>query len=224
MRQLFRNPFVWAFVVGCTVITLMRPLLRREPPPPPVLRQLLPFELVDASGKAFGSADLRGHVYVASFFFTRCPSICPTLMKRMAELQRRYREDGLDAIRLVSITVDPDYDTPERLREAESRYGVDGQRWVLLTGGRPLIRELAESGFQVPVGETRGTNDGLSDIAHTGKLMLVDGNGALRGYYDSDERGLDEAYWRSRHVLKEVGTLPPEWTKSVAPDDLQMHD
>ena len=70
MKSALRNPFVWAFVVGCAVVTLMRPLLRREPPPPPVLRQLPRFELVGSNGKPFGSDELRGHVYVVNFFFT----------------------------------------------------------------------------------------------------------------------------------------------------------
>ncbi len=214
MSSASRNPFVWAFFVGCAVITLMRPMLRREPPPPPVLRQLPRFELLDASGKPFGTDELRGHVYVASFFFTRCRSICPALMKQMARLQARYREDGLDGIRLVSITVDPQHDTPERLREAEASYGVDPARWTLLTGAQSRIRELAKDGFQVAVG------DGDSDVAHSGKLILVDANGGLRGLYGSDDVGLDETYWRSRHVLKELGTLPHNRTKSVAAGEI----
>jgi protein SCO1 len=204
MKPVLRNPFVWAFVVGCVVMTLMRPLLRREPPPPPVLRQLPRFELVESSGHPFGSDELRGHVYVVSFFFTSCPSLCPTLMKGMARLQQRYREEKLDSIRLVSITVDPERDTPERLRKAESDYGVDPTRWVLLTGPRERIRDLAVGGFQVALGEPERTEAGLLDIAHTGKILLVDGGGRLRGYYDSDAMGLDEVFWRSRRVLEEA--------------------
>lgn len=199
-----RNPFVWAFVVGCSVVTLIRPLLRREPPPPPVLRELPRFELTAADGRPFGSDELRGHVYVASFFFTRCESVCPALMKGMAKLQRIYREEGLDSIRLVSITVDPEHDTVARLREAQAGYGVDPERWALLTGSRDAIRALAVQGFQAPLGEPAGTAGDALDIAHSGKLMLVDPQGRLRGYYGSDADGFDEIYWRSRHVLKEA--------------------
>ena len=203
MRQLFRNPFFWAFVVGCAVITSMRPLLRRIPAPPPVLRQIPPFTLVDAAGKRFGSDDLRGHVYVASFFFTRCPSICPTLMKDLARLQDRFRREGLDTIRLVSITVDPEHDTPQELGAAGKRYGVDAARWILLTGPRPAIRDLAIGGFQVALGEPENAEGGLFDIAHTGKLLLVDASGALRGYYDTGDLGIDEVFWRSKRVVEE---------------------
>jgi protein SCO1/2 len=198
-----RNPYLWAFVVGCLTVTLMRPLLRREPPPPPVLGQVPKFSLVGADGRPFGSEDLRGHVYVASFFFTRCGSICPTLMKQVARLQQSFREDGFDSIRLVSISVDPDYDTPERLREAESRYGVDRARWKLLTGSRDDVKKLAVEGFKLALGDATASGEAI-DIAHSGKLVLVDPEGAVRGYYDSTDIGLDETYWRSRHVLKEA--------------------
>jgi protein SCO1 len=201
MKHLLRNPFFWAFVVGCAVITSMRPLLRRVPQAPPVIRQLPSFELVDTDGRRFGSDELRGHVYVASFFFTRCQSICPTLMKDLARLERRYHEEGLDSIRIVTISVDPEHDTPDVLRKAAEHYDADPSRWILLTGPRETIRNLAVDGFQVGVGEPETSAGGLVDIAHTGKLMLVDPEGRLRGYYESSDLGLDEIYWRSRHVL-----------------------
>jgi protein SCO1 len=199
MRRWLRNPYVWAFVVGCGLTTMMRPLLRRIPPPPPVLWQVPAFTLVDSRDQPFGSEQLRGHVYVANFFFTRCPSICPTLMKGVATLQRRFRDENLESIRLVSISVDS-YDTPQRLREAEPGYGVDPSRWVLLTGPRENVRSLAVDGFRVALNES----DAVADIAHAAKLLLVDGSGALRGIYDSDELGLDEAFWRARRVVEEA--------------------
>jgi protein SCO1 len=198
-----RNPYLWAFVVGCTVVTLMRPLLRRIPPPPPVLGEVPAFSLVAPDGRAFGSKELRGHVYVASFFFTRCGSICPKLMEQLGRLARRYREDGFD-VRVVSITVDPDHDTPERLRAAAARYGAQEPGWVLLTGSREAIRSLAVDGLKLPVGDVASGPEDAIDIAHSGKLVLVDPHGELRGYYDSTDVGLDEAYWRSRHVLDEA--------------------
>jgi protein SCO1/2 len=203
MRGWLRNPYAWAFVVGCVLMMLMRPLLRRVPPPPPVLWQVPAFSLVASDGRPFGSDELRGHVYVASFFFTRCPSICPTLMKGMATLQRRFRDGDLDSVRLVSISVDPDHDTPERLRAALPGYGVDSSRWALLTGPRDRVRALAVDGFRVALGEPQATDAGILDIAHAAKLLLVDGNGALRGLYDSDALGLDEVFWRARRLVDE---------------------
>jgi len=203
MGEVLRSPFVWAFVVGCAMVTLMRPMLRYEPAPPPVIGHVPAYSLVAANGKPFGNEDLRGHVYVANFFFTRCQSICPTVMKSMAALQQRYGDAGLDAVRLVSITVDPEFDTPERLREAEVRYGVDPARWTLLTGAPRAVRDLAEKGFEVAMSEPGVSAGGAIDIAHTGKLLLIDPRGDLRGYYGTDELGVDEVFNRSQHVLRE---------------------
>jgi protein SCO1/2 len=203
MRRALRSPFLWAFVVGCALVTSMRPLLRRVPPPPPVIGRVPRFSLVSASGAPFGSADLAGHVYVASFFVTRCSSSCVGLMEGMAKLVNRYRDEGVDAIRLVSITADPDYDTPERLRDAERRYGVDPARWLLLTGPREEIHDLARRGFGRPLDERPPSAGGGFDVMGGDTLFLVDPSGRLRGRYGVDEAGFDEVYWRSRHVLDE---------------------
>jgi protein SCO1/2 len=198
---LHRNPYLWAFVVGCVTVTAMRPLLRHIPKPPPVLGQLPEFSLVDARGAPLGSAELAGRVWIASFFFTRCPSICPILMSRVASLQNRFRDAGIDAIRLVSISVDPAHDTPDVLREAEPRYGVDAARWQLVTGPVERVRALLTEGFKVPGAEGIGAD---GDVPHTAKVVLVDGAGRIRGYYDTDEDGLDEVFHRSQHVLAEM--------------------
>ncbi|MCC6849795.1 MAG: SCO family protein [Deltaproteobacteria bacterium] len=199
----WRNPYVLAFLVGCVTVTLLRPLLRYEPRPPPVLGALPAFALVDAAGEPFGTTELAGKVWIASFFFTSCPSVCPLLMARMAELQRRLGEAGIGTadVRLVSITVDPERDTPEALRAAAPRYGVDPARWTLLTGPRPRLHELLVSGFKVPGLDAGALANG--DIPHTMKLVLVDGGGRVRGYYDADDRGIDEVFHRAQLVLKE---------------------
>jgi protein SCO1/2 len=186
-------------VIGCATLTLMRPLLRHVPDPPPVLGQVPPFTLTDASGKRFGSADLRGQVVIASVFFTRCPSICPLLMRRMGQLQERLGREGEAGIRLLSVTVDPGHDTPERLRQYGASTGVDPARWTLLTGSPAQVRALVEGGFKVAAGEA-ATAGGILDIAHSGKFVLLDGRGRIRGYYDAEGSGLDEVFHRARHV------------------------
>jgi protein SCO1/2 len=199
---LWRNPYVIAFVIGCVTVTLLRPLLRYEPKPPPVLSELPAFSLVDSAGKPFGSEALRGRVWIASFFFTHCPSVCPLLMTRVGELERRFRENGIDDVTLVSITVDPARDTPEVLRAAEPKYGVDPARWKLLTGTLADVHSLCVNGFKVPGFDGSGMVDG--DIPHTTKLVLVDPQLRIRGYYDSSPEGLDEVFHRAQHVLKEA--------------------
>ena len=201
--SLLRSPFLWAFLIGIVTITLIRPFLRFEPDPPPVLYTLPPFELTSASGEAFGSADLEGSPYVASFFFTHCPSICPTLMRSVNSLTERLDAEGVEGVRVISISVDPENDSPAVLSRYARRIGADSPRWTLLTGTLGTIRSLLIEGFRVPIGDREERPAGLYDIAHTGKLVLVDAHGNVRGYYDSTKMGLDEVFHRAQHVKKE---------------------
>lgn len=206
-RPWLRSPYFWAAIAGLIAIPAIRPLLRYEPAPPPVLYRLPPFSLIDSAGRPFGSVELEGRVWVADFIFTRCGSICPLLTQAMSRLDRRYRENGVEGIHLVSVTVDPEFDTPDVLAGYGGAHGIDPGRWSLLTGPPEAIRSLITEGFRfahepAPGADPAAGGD-LIEIAHTGKLVLVDRQGGVRGLYDIDESGLDELYHRSRHVLAE---------------------
>ncbi|MCZ7587017.1 MAG: SCO family protein [Deltaproteobacteria bacterium] len=151
---IYRNPFVWAAFIGMVLVTLMRPLLRHVPEPPPVIAQLPAFTLTDQNGRDFGSADLAGHVYVANFIFTSCPSYCPKLTKAMKFLQDRYADAGHD-VRLVSFSVDPKRDTPEVLKRYGEKYGADFSRWTFLTGTEENLRAIIVDGFKAHFGPRR---------------------------------------------------------------------
>jgi len=200
-NSFLRSPYLWAFFIGIVVLTLLRPALRFEPDPPVILNDLPDFTLTASTGDSFSKSDLAGRVWVANFIFTRCASICPVLTRAMAELDSRYAEAGID-VHMVSLTVDPEHDTPEVLAEYGERHGVDPQRWTLLTGSQEEVRALVEGGFRTSMGLPELTGN-LVDVAHTGKFVLVDGLGRIRGYYDSDTEGLDELFHRARHVLDE---------------------
>ena len=202
-RSFWSNPYVWATLAGLILIPLMRPFMIFEPDPPPKLADLPGFSLLDTAGEPYGSADLEGQVYVANFIFTRCTAICPMLTSAMARLDRRYLEAEVDGIHLVSITVDPEFDTPEKLAAYAQKFGVDRERWTMLTGPPERIEELVEKGFKTGIGAPEAMGEGLVDIAHSGKFVLVDQLGGIRGYYDHDTEGLDEIFHRSQHVLKE---------------------
>jgi protein SCO1/2 len=199
----WRNPFVIAFLAGIVTLTLIRPLLRHEPEPPPVLSQLPAFSLTDQDGKPFGSAELKGQVYIASFFFTRCPSICPKLMHDVLKLQDGFDSRGIEGIRLVSITVDPENDTPPVLKQYGQLLKANPARWTFLTGPTDEVESLVVGGFKTPMDRGQSSTDTAMDIAHTGKIVLVDGSGRIRGYYGTDESGLDEVFNRAQHVLKQ---------------------
>ncbi len=199
-RSPFASPLVWVLFAAIILVAVARSFLDESGAPPrlPDLGQVPPFRLSTPERAAFGSEDLRGTVYVASFFFTRCPSICSVLMNAMAQLQQRLK--GVEGVRLVSVTVDPANDTPESLAEYAETLGVDAARWTLLTGERERIRELLVAGFRVAMGEEEVVGENLIDIAHSGKLVLVDQKGRIRGFYDYNQAGVNAVFRDSRSL------------------------
>lgn len=153
----------------------------------PVLGTLPAFTLVDQQGKPFGSDALRGTVWVADFVFTRCPDVCPALTARMRSLQDRLPA-GEDGVRLVSISVDPEHDTPAKLAAYAQRFGA-GRGWVFLTGRRDDVAALLRDGFKVAWADGGPPS---SPITHSDRFVLVDRDLRIRGYFHgTGEDGLD---------------------------------
>jgi protein SCO1/2 len=146
-------------------------------PFPPMLGTVPEFRLVDRDGAAFGSAELDGRPWVAGFIFTRCPDVCPAVTTQMKRVQDGLAHAG--GAPLVSFSVDPAYDTPERLDEYARRYGAT-PTWHFLTGDRAAIARLLRDGFKVAFAD-----DGpeTNPITHSDRLVLVDGERRIRGYY-----------------------------------------
>jgi protein SCO1/2 len=156
------------------------------PEPPPVIADAPAFQLVDQRGEAFGDADLDGRVWVADFIFTRCQGFCPRLSSRMAEIQEELRsQPAWQDLRLVSISVDPEHDRPSVLADYAQRYAADPEHWIFLTGEREQIWKLSREGFKLPVGENPG--DVGEPLFHSGRFVLVDRKGRIRGYYEALE-------------------------------------
>jgi protein SCO1 len=135
-------------------------------------------------------SDLKGKILVIDFFFVSCPTICPRLTSNMAMLQRAFRknkakESSLDTVvQLVSMTVNPLCDSFKRLREYADRYGANSDHWWFLTGDKKQIYDFARN--QVFVTAAPG-DGGPDDFIHTEKMILVDRNRHIRGYFN----GLD---------------------------------
>ena len=165
--------------------------------PLPVLTQLPDFRLVECSGQTLGLGDLRGKVWIADFIFTRCPGPCPRMSSRMASLQSRLSSDT--GLLLVSISVDPEFDTEEVLAKYAAQYRAVKGRWLFLTGDKAAIHQLAKSGFLV---------GGVDDVTlHTTRFVLVDRQGRVRGYYSSsDEDELRNLLNDARSLLRETET------------------
>lgn len=166
---------------------------------PEKLRRIAPFELTDQRGERFGSAQLEGKVWIADMIFTSCPDICPILSTQMSNLGRRLDHDQ---IHFVSISVDPETDTPERLAEYAERYGADPERWSFLTGARTEVLRLIVGSLLIQVGlPSAEPSDGPPNILHSRRFVLVDQRMQLRGEYETDLPGLRRLEQDARDLL-----------------------
>ena len=139
------------------------------------------FALTNQDGQSFGSAQLAGKIWIADFIFTTCPGPCPMISTRMSELQRPLEKSD---VHLVSVTVDPEKDTPAVLREYSERLHAQPGRWDFLTGAREEIYDLSRNGFKLGIADGAGEN---GTPVHSTRMILVDRRGTIRGYYDGLE-------------------------------------
>lgn len=196
--RLIQKPWVWAAVMGVLFgVPIYRSMTRRLTASPMVLGGLPAFTLTDQRGQPFGSRELAGKIWVADFMFTSCQGVCPLLSERMAEVGRRARHLGPD-FHLVSISVDPERDTPARLAEYAARYGANPIAWSFLTGPAQAIQTTVVDGFKVGAGKERAPGaaaDGgpeFWEIFHGENLVLVDRQLRIRGYFPATAEGIDK--------------------------------
>lgn len=152
------------------------------------------FELTDQNNQKITNANYKGKVYVLEFFFTTCPTICPKMNQSMIEIQNKFF--GNPNFGIASISIDPEHDTSEVLKEHAATLGVKSSNWHFLTGDKKYIYDLANKGFNLYAGENSKVNGGFE---HSGLFALIDKNGNIRCrkddygnpilYYD----GLDKA-------------------------------
>lgn len=154
------------------------------------------FSFMDQEGRPFGRDHLKGHPWIANFIFTRCMGPCPLITTRMAELQNEFAGHG--TVRFVSFSVDPGYDTPERLKKYASNYGAKEGRWFFLTGDRARLYEFIRTSFRLGVDENKGAKPG-EEFIHSLSFVLVDKDARIRGYYNSVDA---EALAKLRKDLK----------------------
>jgi protein SCO1/2 len=158
----------------------------------PVLAELPQFALVAEDGKPFRKDDLLGRVWIADFVFTSCADACPRLQAKMKKIQDRLipLEQGGN-IGLLSISVDPERDTPEKLKQYGEMFGARPGLWRSLTGEQKEVERTVVQGFHTAMAKMprEGTDPHTEafDIMHGERLVLVDRMGRIRGYYDADE-------------------------------------
>lgn len=125
-----------------------------------------------------------GKIWVANYFFTTCPTICPAMISGIEEVQEEFT-NAQDEVRLVSLTVNPEVDTPPILKAYQEVNNINPNQWQLLTGDKKELYRYARK--QLFITATEGTG-GPNDFIHSEKLVLIDKDNYIRGYYDGTER------------------------------------
>ena len=177
LNSMFASPAVLAAMIFAVCLFTS---CERAPQPLKKLYQLPPFTLTERSEKPFVAPDaMRGKVWVADFFFASCPGICLDLSKRMSFLHHATRE--LPDARFLSISTD-EKDTPEVLRAYATQQQADA-RWMFLSGAKADVFKLSVDGFKLALADAAGV-DVADKFIHSAKLVLIDREGWIRGYYD----------------------------------------
>ncbi len=141
------------------------------------------FTFVNQNGNPVGKAQMEGKVTIVDFFFTSCPSICPVMSSEMERVNDMFRVEP--NVQILSISIDPEFDTPEILKEYADKHKAQAGKWDFLSGGKAETYQLAKCGFILPTLDGMGVPD---DFAHSDKFVLVDGLGRIRGYYSGTNR------------------------------------
>lgn len=181
---------VWGFV--CVVVlsvvgVYITAKTRLAKTPMAIYGEVPDFKLTNQLGRAFSLADLKGDVWVADIIFTRCPGPCLTMTRTMQAVQAALPAQS--AVKLVSLTADPEYDSPAVLRDYASRFTKDLDRWQFLTGPKQDVYRLAMAGFKLAVEQNNGTSPEADPFIHSTRFVLIDRHGRLRGVpYDGTEK------------------------------------
>jgi len=140
------------------------------------------FEFLNQNGETISEKDYDGFIYVADFFFTTCPSICPIMTNNMVKIQNFIKDK--EKVKLLSFSVTPDIDSVSVLKEYSIKKGVDDKYWNLLTGDKSKIYSLARKSFLVV---KENTESDSHNLIHTENFVLVDREKRIRGYYDGTD-------------------------------------
>lgn len=160
------------------------------------------FNLLNQLGDSVSQKDLQGKIYIADFFFTTCPGICPKMTKNMQLVQQAFLED--DEIKILSHSVTPSIDSVPVLKEYAQNQGVNSKSWFLLTGDRNTIYDLGRNAYFIEEDLGLERENFGSEFIHTENFVLVDKNHRLRGIYN----GLNKA--SVNQLIADIKTLKEE--------------
>jgi len=174
--------------------------------PLPVLRTLSSMELVDQEGEPVNLQTFRGQPWFANIIFTRCPGPCARMTQKMRQLQEALPEEASE-VQLVSLTTDPDFDTPEVLSQYARKFQADTRSWKFLTGTKEeIVRVSTQEWLLVMLEKGEAERESPNDIfLHSTLTVLMDGLGRIRGTYEILEEGqLEEALADLQRLLQEA--------------------
>lgn len=159
----------------------------KEPNQLPELGAIPSFALTNQDEVAIQSESLSGSVLVVNFIFTSCPDTCPLLTGQMKKIQEKLRGKGFNKVHLLSISVDPDTDTPEVLKKYAKEHSLDLSNWHFLTGRSQEIQKIVVGGFKVSmqqfgVTENETKDYSIMDVTHGEQFVVVDRQSRIRAY------------------------------------------
>ncbi len=200
--SLIKNPYVIAFIAAAVVLAVLRPFLRRIPDAPIPIAAMPHYELTDREGHSLSHTGMLGVVYVAGAFSVGCSNSCREVLGALSALEKSYRLNNVP-VELVAVCVD---DSPDEagLGGLLEGFQPGSSTWRVGIGSQKQLSPI------MPAFYTNLTADIGGHVCETGRLLLVDWAGQIRGYYGVSEKGIDETFYRATHVLRERAMIASE--------------
>jgi len=144
-----------------------------------VFHKIPDFSFINQDSLLITNKTYDGKIYLADFFFTTCPTICPVMKKQMLRVYEKYKENP--KVGILSHTIDPRHDSVQVLKEYATRLGINSKMWNFVTGDKSKIYEIGKKSYYITAGEDSTAAGG---IIHSGAFILVDTKRRVRGVYD----------------------------------------
>ena len=199
--QLSKIVFVFLVVLGCQQEKKLPFLGPKEigKQGDTLYHKIPDFKFLNQDSLWISDKDMAGKIYVADFFFTTCPTICPKMKTQLLRIYDKFAED--DRIRILSHTIDPEFDGVRVLKDYAKKLNITSPRWNLLTGKKSDIYRLGEKSYMVTAQEDANEVGGF---VHSGAFILVDQNRHVRGIYDGTKEE------DVNHLIEDIGVLLKE--------------
>lgn len=190
---------VLLFSILASVLLFISACGNSSPITDPLNYEVQSFQYKNQNGQNVSLKDLKGDVWIANFIFTSCETVCPPMTAHMTEIQKRIKAEGLDA-KIISFSVDPEIDTPEKLIEFAEPYSISFENWSFLTGyTQNEIQEFAMKSFKTIVQKPSNSDQ----VVHGTSFYLIDQNGIVMKDYDGvDQPPYDQMITDIKALLK----------------------